>query len=96
MHHCAGRNLPGPILVSGALQFAALADAWDCIGDNVLMPVEREALCALAGIDPAWARRRWRDLSLRQHDQVILATRRAVEVGAACALALLRTAQVQT
>lgn len=55
-----------------------------------LMPSERAALCALAYIGAHRAQLRWSQLTPREHHQLAIALRRAIDLGQTCALALMR------
>jgi len=66
---------------------ARLADAWDGRGRNVLTPPsEHGALLTLAHLNVELWHLRWDELSGDQRRALVLAARRAVELGRACAL----------
>lgn len=67
--------------------FDAIGAVWD---DS--MPSECEALCALIYLDGA-AKLRWSQLSPDQRRKLILAFRRAIELGARCSVAICQAAE---
>jgi hypothetical protein len=68
--------------------FARIAHAWgELIGLS-----ERRSLCALAYLQPALADMRWSRIPPEQQDKLILAFRRAIELGEICATVLIREA----
>ena len=68
---------------------ARIAQAWDGLGRHALTPyAEHEALCAIARLEPRLSKRSWRELTPDQRRALVLAVRRAVDLGRCCAWTL--------
>lgn len=77
------------------LHFSALGDAWSGRGNDVLMLAERESLCALAYLPADLAKLRWESIDHENKVKLLLAFRRGVDLGLACARLLIFEADRQ-
>lgn len=77
--------------MSDAEQFSAVAHAWhEYIGLS-----ERESICALAYVPLETAKLKWPSIAQEYRAKIVLAFRRAVELGAICGWALISEAERQ-
>lgn len=65
----------------------SIGQAWN----EELMPAsERVALCALMFVEPDVASQRWESIPAPTREKLVLAFRRAIDLGAVCSKAMLR------